>query len=98
MNGKITIRENKFGDGILISTTNTNDDGSIQELNNDEIKELIQKLSEYVDKYPVTSENIRTSKKNKLIEDFDKEIKINLMDKFFETNEPFNSEYINSNT
>jgi len=67
MNGKISIRENKFRDGILISTTHIYHDriqeGIIQELNNDEIKDLIKALSNYVDKYPVTEENKRTSKK-----------------------------------
>ncbi len=73
MNGKISIRENKYSDGILISTThiynNKLQEGQIQKLNDDEIKDLIDALSKYVGKYPTTEENQRTSEKGKLIFD-----------------------------
>ena len=71
MNKKLTITPNKYADAILIGINQFHNGrlqtGVVQELNNDEIKELIGVLSEYVDKYPVTNENKRTSDKGCLV-------------------------------
>jgi hypothetical protein len=75
MNNKISIRGNKWEDGILISTTYIYNDklveGHIQELNNEEISELIEVLKIYQLKYINCSEK-RTSKKGHLILDLNK--------------------------